>query len=49
MDQMEAVYATMRVWQDTVQTQDEGAWIMSSTKPVGDGQVSCPEISLSMG
>lgn len=39
MDQMEAVYGAMRVWQDTVQTEDEAAWIMSSTKPLGDGEV----------
>jgi hypothetical protein len=39
MDQMEDIYGAMRVWQDTVQTEDEGAWIMATTKPLGGGQV----------
>jgi hypothetical protein len=38
MDQMEDIYGAMRVWQDTVQTEDEGAWIMATTKPLGGGQ-----------
>jgi hypothetical protein len=40
MDQMEDIYGAMRIWQDTVQTEDEGAWIMAATKPLGGGQVS---------
>jgi len=39
MDQMEQIYGAMRVWQDTVQTEDEGAWIMATTKPLGGGHV----------
>lgn len=40
MDQSEEVYGAMRIWQDIVQTEDEGAWIMAGTKPLGDGLVS---------
>jgi FAD/FMN-containing dehydrogenase len=39
MDQMEDIYGAMRVWQDTVQTEDEGAWIMATTKPLEGGEV----------
>jgi len=39
LDQVDALYGAMGVWQDTVQTEDEAAWIMSSTKLVGNGEV----------
>jgi len=49
MDQSEEIYGAMRIWQDTVQTEDEGAWIMAGTKPLGSGLVSSPIVLLDRG
>ena len=46
MDQSEEIYGAMRVWQDTVQTEDEGAWIMAGTKPLENGLVSPPTVRI---
>jgi len=35
MDQLEAVYGAMGIWQDTIQTEDEIAWVMLGTKSLG--------------
>ena len=40
MDKVEAVFEAMKIWQETIQTEDESAWIMMLSKPIGGGEVS---------
>jgi len=40
MDKVEAVFDAMKIWQETIQTEDESAWIMMLSKPIGGGEVS---------
>jgi len=40
MDKVEAVFDAMKIWQETIQTEDESAWIMMLSKPIEGGEVS---------